>query len=229
MNLSPERTLGEIVLQHPECARVFDAHRLDFCCGGKEALGAACARLGLDAQAVLTSLRAAAEQRDGSLPSVGALSTLALIAHIVDRYHGGLRRVLPAVVPRAAKVARVHGDHEPKMVELSAVVERLATTLDAHLLEEENVLFPALLGPQVPGSPAAAAVAGGLGTMIEEHHEVAALLERTRALTDGFQAPDWACTTVRVLFAELEALERDIHLHVHLENHALAPRFSVEH
>ncbi len=39
--------------------------------------------------------------------------------------------------------------------------------------------------------------------------------------------PEWACNSYRALFSELQALETDVLQHVHLENHALRPRFST--
>jgi regulator of cell morphogenesis and NO signaling len=55
---------------------------------------------------------------------------------------------------------------------------------------------------------------------------VAALLERVRSASDDFALPSWACNSYRTLFSELEQLERDLHTHVHLENHVLKPRFA---
>ena len=45
-----------------------------------------------------------------------------------------------------------------------------------------------------------------------------------RALTDGYTPPEGACPTFRGLYYGLSELERDMHLHVHLENHILFPR-----
>src|SRR5436190_1714758 len=56
------------------------------------------------------------------------------------------------------------------------------------------------------------------------HAEAGAALERIAALTGGYVPPADACPTFRGLYHGLEELEREMHLHVHLENHILFPR-----
>ena len=41
---------------------------------------------------------------------------------------------------------------------------------------------------------------------------------------DDFTVPADGCTTYRVAMQELEAFERDLHQHVHLENNILFPK-----
>lgn len=48
-----------------------------------------------------------------------------------------------------------------------------------------------------------------------------------RDAAEDYLIPDWACTSYRTLFAELERLEGDVLRHVHLENHVLMPRFAA--
>lgn len=147
------------------------------------------------------------------------LSTPALIDHIVNTHHAYLRKTLPYLQPLATKVARVHGDHNPKLRALSEAVSELVDTLLPHLDDEEETLFP-----QLCDNTAAPEL---LDAMVDEHREVAALLERIRAASDDFAIPTWACGSYRALFRELEAVEQDTFTHVHLENHVLAPRFAT--
>jgi regulator of cell morphogenesis and NO signaling len=49
-------------------------------------------------------------------------------------------------------------------------------------------------------------------------------LVEIRALTHDYQLPTYACSTVRALYEGLEALEADLHVHIHLENNILFPR-----
>jgi len=61
--------------------------------------------------------------------------------------------------------------------------------------------------------------------MMEHEHESAGdAMARIHTLTSGYAVPEGACTTYRVCFQELEAFERDLHEHVHLENNILFPR-----
>ncbi|MBK9162868.1 MAG: hemerythrin domain-containing protein [Acidobacteria bacterium] len=60
-----------------------------------------------------------------------------------------------------------------------------------------------------------------------EHEEVGELLSKMRATTNNYALPDGACPSFTALYHRLEAFERDIHQHIHLENNLLFPR-SVE-
>jgi regulator of cell morphogenesis and NO signaling len=59
--------------------------------------------------------------------------------------------------------------------------------------------------------------------MLREHDTVGDLLRQLRQLTDGYQPPADACGSYEALFAGLEALEADTHLHIHKENNLLFP------
>ena len=57
-----------------------------------------------------------------------------------------------------------------------------------------------------------------------EHQEVGEGMAAIRALTDGYVPPADGCHTYRLVFQELEAFEKDLHRHVHLENNVLFPK-----
>lgn len=215
-----DQTVAEIVARFPASARVFQAHRIDFCCKGDQTLAAAAGPAGepellAEIEAAIRAPAAAAEGPATDLP------TPALVGRILDRHHGYLRRALPAIGPVLEKVAAVHGDREPRLAPLLATFLELEAAVLPHLDEEEQVLFPLLLSR----APDRDRVAEALGRMREDHLGVGAALERIRALTDDFTAPEWSCRSYRLAMAELEDLETDLLRHVHLENHVLMPRF----
>ena len=60
--------------------------------------------------------------------------------------------------------------------------------------------------------------------MAHEHQCEAHAMARIRELTGGYTPPADACTSHAVCFRELEAFERDLHLHVHVEINVLYPK-----
>lgn len=221
--LSPHQTVADLVLEHSECAEVFQRHHIDFCCRGDVSLEAAAAAAGVEVDPLRLELERAIAERSGAKPAdPRALSTPALVAYIISKHHEYLRQALPFVRGLAAKVGRVHGDHNPRLTGLAVDVETLAQTLLTHLDEEEQVLFPALCSREIDR----AKVAGSLAGMMEDHLEVGALLGRIRAASEDYALPEWACNSYKTLFSELRQLESDVFTHVHLENHVLRPRYS---
>jgi regulator of cell morphogenesis and NO signaling len=217
--LDPNTPVGTMVLDHSELASVFARHRIDYCCKGQKPLAQACNDLGLDVTSIVEELETAVRTRSSHAEiDPRALSMRELIVKRIAPHHQYLHRTLPFLRTLAAKVARVHGSHEPTLVSVNELVHTLADTLDAHLAEEEQILFPAL----IEGRPADARPQ--LEAMREEHEQVGAMLALLRRAAQDFVPPEWACNSYRTLMHELEALETDTLAHVHLENHVLLPR-----
>jgi regulator of cell morphogenesis and NO signaling len=219
--------VSEIALAHPETLPVFEAHGIDYCCGGAQSIAAACARRpGLEPKAVIEDLeRAIAAGRPADEGDPRQLSTLALVSRIVDRHHGYLRAALPELGRLAGKVSAVHGARDPRLFAIERRLGWLCDTILRHLAFEEERLFPALL--DVAGGKAAeGAIARDLASMFAEHEEVGSALAEIRALSGDFSVPAEACPTYHAYFQKLRELESDVHRHVHLENNVLLPRFA---
>lgn len=222
MSIDRESTVAQIVLEHSECAKVFCDHRIDFCCRGERSLNTACAEKGLDVEVVRSALELAiAGRQERQEPDPRELSTADLVAFIVSRHHAYLNEALRFLEPLASKVARVHGDHNPKLVQVRDTFRDLAAALEPHLREEEAVVFPALTAPQRDQR----LLASEFESMQQEHLLVGDMLARLRSQADDFVPPEWACGSYRTLMGELAALEMDTLRHVHLETHVLMPRF----
>lgn len=216
-------TVAQIVAQHSETAAIFQRHRIDFCCRGNVTVAQACAGRS-DSEALFAELERAVRERARERPEENLLdlSTPKLLARIVDRHHGYLRRALPRIWPLLAKVASVHGERNPKLFALRHAFSELDDMLEPHLEFEEEVLFPELVRP----GGSAASACEHLDKMAREHLGVGTKLAQIRSLADDFTTPPWGCSSYRALMAELQELEADVLQHVHLENHVLMPRFA---
>jgi regulator of cell morphogenesis and NO signaling len=219
--LDPATPVANLVLDHSECAPVFARHRIDYCCKGKKPLADACRDLGLDIGAIVGELETAIAGRH-TVPSPvdpRTLSTREVITTLIAPHHQYLHRSMPYLQILAAKVARVHGEHEPSLLEVALKFDLLVETLRVHLAEEEAVLFPALIEHRDVD------VIEMLLDMRREHEEVGSMLAELRRAARDYVPPDWACNSYRTLMSELAALEADVLEHVHIENHVLLPRF----
>ena len=218
--LDPSSPVATLVLDHPELASVFADHRIDYCCKGEMALADACRARGLELSPIVAKLEAAIAHRQPRRDAdPRALSTGEVIVKLIAPHHQYLHRAMPFIQGLANKVARVHGDREPALREVAALVTTLFDTLTAHLAEEERTLFPALIEGRL------ADAAPLLRDMRREHEQVGALLAELRGAAADYAPPAWACTSYRTLMSELATLERDTLEHVHLENHVLLPRY----
>jgi len=220
-------TVGELVVERPGRARVFEKLGIDYCCGGKKPLTQACRDKGLDVTQVVRQLESydlphEADARDWSTAPLGDLAD-----HIEQSHHQYLKEELPPLQALARKVAAVHGEAHPELSELYDVVVGFRNELESHMLREEAVLFPLcrkLDGTTVPEFLRNASIQGPISVMVREHEDAGDALARMRALTADFTPPAGACNSYRALFDRLATLERDMHQHVHKENNILFPR-----
>jgi len=226
-NMTSETTVGEIVRAVPARSRIFENLGIDYCCGGKKPLAEACRAKGLDPATVVAMLAALDGVPSTTTVNPDAMSLSELCDHIEEFHHGYLREELPRLDFMTRKVAAVHGDHEPRLVEVRRVFESFQSEMASHTKEEDEAVFPAIrrLESENGDKPAAAAnLKTSFDKLGSEHENAGAALARFKELTDTYTPPDWACNTFRALYDGLAQLEKNMHQHVHKENNVLFPR-----
>src|SRR5262245_1411807 len=227
-------TIGEIVAADYRAAAVFQRHGIDFCCHGARTLERGCREAGIDTAEVLRELEDATSPSAAGVPRFNSWDLQTLVQYIVANHHAYVREMLPLMVAHSRKIAEVHGGRHRELSRVAALVEEIADEMTQHMMKEEQILFPyivQLASAAAEGRPAPSAPFGTVDNPIhvmEMEHESAghAMLE-IRELTDAFTPPADGCTTYTVCLQELEAFERDLHAHVHLENNILFPKASA--
>lgn len=216
-------TVGQMVTDRPSRSRVFQKLGIDFCCGGKKSLEEVCKSKGLDARTVLDVLlasEAAPAASAGANPAEMGLTELC--DHIETTHHAYLNQELPRLGAMVRKVAAVHGDRHPWMVEVNDVFSSFAAELDSHMMKEEQVLFKLIRG--LEKGRGEHSIQQPLHMMEHEHDDAGQALEQMRKLTSDYTPPAGACNTFRAMLDGLAELEADMHQHVHKENNILFPR-----
>lgn len=226
---TPGTTLGEIVAAQPALARIFERLNLDYCCGGKQSLAAACDRKGLNPQSVAVMLEAAAAVTGAGAAEVdaAAMTLTELADHIEQTHHTYLKAELPRLAEMAERVALKHGWRDARLPEVHQTVIGLAEEMFSHMQKEERVLFPLVReidAGSANGGLHCGSIANPIRQMEAEHESAGNAVARLRELTDGFAAKADDCNTHRALLAGLVELESDLHRHVHKENNILFPR-----
>lgn len=224
---NPSPTVGQLVAERPERARVFERFGIDYCCAGRKSLATACSERGLDLSFVHSQLEAAdAAPRKTSEPDWTTEPLSRLVDHIQTVHHGFMNRELPRLAALVRKVAGVHGNAHAELILLQDVFTEFCREVAEHMAKEESALFPWIraLETGTRGPSNSVPLDGPVRQMMREHEDAGVALAKMRELTRGFVPPNNACGTYRVMLSGLADIEADMHTHVHKENNILFPR-----
>lgn len=227
MNSTISPSVRDVAVLSPLAVSVLERHGIDYCCGGQRPFEMACAEKGIQPEVLMKEIEDASSSH--STEKNWMTTPLAeLTKHILNTHHVYARRELPMLGQRMATVLRVHGTtHGDVLQPLSEVFARLRLEFEIHMQKEELVLFPSIervAEEIIPARIGRPNFKSPVHMMEEEHDSAGAAFTEMRRLTNNFTPPANACTTFRALYAGLEALEKDTHQHVHLENNILFPR-----
>lgn len=226
-NITADTTVGEIVRAFPARSRVFENLGIDYCCGGKKPLREVCRSRGLDPATVVAMLSALDNEPETSLADPDSIRLSELCDHIERVHHGYLREELPRLDFMTKKVAAVHGDSEPRLVEVRRVFENFNAKVTSHTRDEDENVFPAIRALEAAKGEKSDSFSNfteEFEKLEAEHEKTGAALAQFKTLTDGYTPPEWACNTMRALYDGLARLEKEMHQHVHEENNVLFPK-----
>ena len=220
-------TVAQLVIERPARSKIFDELGIDYYCGGRKTLQQACEEKQLQADSVVRQLLEIEETTTPDERDWSQATLAELCEHIVETHHEHLRRELPRLSELTRKVADTHRERHPKWDEVRELYESLRFELQLHMQKEEQVLFPAIMQMEQTNAPLRfhfGSVANPIRMMEHEHNNAAQALQTLRQLTNNYTPSEDACPTTHAMLEALEALEKDLHLHIHEENNILHPR-----
>ncbi|MGB0369444.1 MAG: DUF542 domain-containing protein, partial [Flavobacteriales bacterium] len=177
MEALAEQTIGEMVAENYRTAPVFKKYGIDFCCKGGRTLEDACASKGIDPQPLIADLEAATKVTDNSAVDYTTWKLDRLANHIEDTHHRYVEAAIEQVKPFLDKVAKVHGDGHPYLIEIRNMFFEAAGNLAQHMKKEELILFPFIKKMQLAkdsGEPMPTPQFGTVGNpiaMMKTEHE----------------------------------------------------------
>lgn len=221
-------SLGDIARLHYGTAQIFQRYHIDYFCDGDRSLASAASSMGLDLENLTSELEAALRQ-----PQVAPFAEWPLdlvIDYTLKIHHRRIRSRGFEILALVRKVASVHGATHPELNQLKALYIESLEDLLSHLDKEEQVLFPYVLelfeadqrGDKLPPMHCGS-VLNPIGVMRMEHAAEGARYATIRSLTNGYTAPEGACTSYRQMMSDLEAFMTALFEHIHLENNIIFP------
>lgn len=226
-----QKEIGQYVADDFRTAAIFSKHKIDFCCNGNRTVAEACDKKGIDSNVLLDELNAVLNSKIGETIDYKSWPIDLLVEYIEKKHHRYVEEKIPVLRQFLDKLCRVHGERHPELFKINELFTASAGELASHMKKEELILFPfvkrmvkAKLGNEAIQSPQFGTVENPIAMMMEEHDNEGQRFRDIAELTDNYTPPADACNTYKVTYAMLDEFEKDLHLHIHLENNILFPK-----
>lgn len=225
------KNIGEIVAENYRTAQIFKNHKIDFCCRGNRSITEVAKKYELDPNLLLKEIETVQHQTDHTNIDFKSWPIDLLADYIEKKHHRYVEAQIPILNQYLAKLCRVHGEHHPELLEITAHFKKSAGELTMHMKKEELIVFPAvrkMIQSKQYQNPLAEQSSGTLQNpiqlMMEEHESEGDRFCLIAGLSDNYTPPSDACNTYRVTFSLLQEFEENLHEHIHLENNILFPK-----
>lgn len=225
------KTIGDIVAEDYRTASVFEKYGIDFCCGGGVPLTTACQTNNLDCQAVQQEINEAKSEPLDRSQNYATWELSFLADFIVNTHHGYLNEEMAPIAAYAHKISDVHGGKHPEVIKIATIFDKIVSDMKGHLIEEEEVLFPAIKRAEAvkkkgasPAKEDKETIRSSLEKLQREHEEIGDAVHEIRHLANNYAIPEDVCNSFVVTYKKLKEFEDDLHRHVHLENNILFPK-----
>ncbi len=100
----------------------------------------------------------------------------------------------------------------------------LRKELEAHLVKEETLVFPALRDSSTRTDEGREKIRKLIEELETEHDAAGDIIKELRSVTRNFVPPEDGCGTYEIAFHKLSELEENTFNHIHLENNILFNR-----
>jgi regulator of cell morphogenesis and NO signaling len=231
MEITLKKTVGEIVKSNFRTASLFQANRIDYCCGGGKTLAAVCEETGIEPENLINELKSLALIEDPDTAYINSMKPDQLAEYIVTRHHSYVKKMIPFLTASLDKICGKHGENHPELFRIRDLFNTTAGNLSMHMQKEELMLFPFIhkmvISQEHQGNLPLSifgSVSNPIRSMLNEHTDEGERLDEIARLSGDYNPPADGCTTYRITYQHLKEFEADLHRHIHLENNVLFPK-----
>lgn len=219
--------MGKLARENFAVLELFNRYHIDFFCKGGRSLKEALTESGTEEGSFLRELEAVRSREPKPYAVYIEKWPLDLLADYIQKtHHRYTDNALVEIKRLTENFLTTRKGISGNMAEFAASFERLAGGLATHMKKEELMLFPAVRRLVAVSMGAHSPAPGALDTiienMIDEHDQQYQALRRIREVLDNYtlqEGNDQYNEIVRLM----QELDRDLPLHIHLENNILFP------
>lgn len=233
--ISIDTTLGDFVAIYPKTRKVFEKLGFDYCCGGKQDIKTAAKDKKVKLKDLISALEFAIKETPEKIEEKVWINEPLndVINHILSTHHTFMHKELPYISKLMDKVTIAHAEkHGDFLSWLNSIYQTFKDNLEEHLNVEETILFPYIKELEATAKHKKPNIETKIFKKIinllsAEHDVTGDALSEMRELTSDYVLPLDTCKSFEELYEHMQAIEDDLHKHIHLENTVLFPRVIV--
>ena len=220
--------IGELVAMFPQTKNVFEELEIDYYCEGTRRLADIILETKLDEQEFMQKLQEAVSQPMAD-KNWNEASYQELINHIENTHHAYLKGELPELSTLVTELLQQHQADYPEVSKIYTLVRNVKRELESHMVKEEQDAFRLIRDYEADPSEAKFKFLVRVIVALESEHDGSErIMKELRQLTNHFTSPTEGPKPYLDLLKRLERLDKDLAIHVHLENNILFVRILKE-
>ena len=230
MNITKDKTVAEVVTENVGADHVFSKYKIDFCCGGGMKLKDACKESGAAFETVKQEIEDIKNIIVGN-SDLNSMDVLGLIKHATTEYHEYFVETISQLSPLAAKVAEVHAQEHPEVVQVNILFSKVVSEISEQISLEENVLFPFIekfRDQEISFTENEETITETLQKSINSIESGLAIgaenFKQIAITSSNYTLPVGACNSYTFLYKNLEEFEHKLHKYIHFEKNILFPK-----
>lgn len=223
--------IGTLARENFAALQLFDKNNMDFFCKGTKTLREAITEAGADETNVVKALEGLKEKPvvaylNDSAKDVENWPLAKLADYIIQTHHSFTNKMVKEINDHIARFLERGSDETATVEQFNEPFTKLGGGLVAHMKKEELMLFPAVkrieATKKVGNVPMFGTVEAAVAKMLDEHDMQYKMLMLIRQILSNY-TPVEGNDDYNMLINEMHDLDRDLPLHIHLENNILFP------
>lgn len=225
-------TLDELAIRIPASIELFERYGLNYYQNGKQTLREACSGAGLSFPAIDAEL----SQLEEAQLTLEDMSADRLIDFLNGRCHAAEKELLRSVHTAIRKrMKTATGAEEMTLLLIEPLFRQLRELLLEHCRKEDELFFPFMRklvalhrSKELKTLPAARGfIRNPLLILESEHVVITDLLVTIKQTARQFLSETESTPEYLALMQQMFLFERDLHLHLHIENNILFPKLML--
>lgn len=225
------KTIAEIVAEDYRTAKIFEFYSIDFCCNGNKNFEEVVNTKNLDPEKLAAELTSINRQESNGLMDFKSWALDLLADYIEKKHHRYVEQRTPEIKRYLGKICEVHGGRHPELFGIQEQFHQSAGELAMHMKKEELILFPFIRKMEAAkqksekiNPPQFGSIKNPIQAMMSEHDAEGGRFKEISKLSNNYTTPGDGCNTYFVTYSMLKEYEKDLHIHIHLENNILFPK-----